>query len=79
MLAEIHAGDTPGRLTGGASSLWIADPRGRRILRVDPTSNGVIETLNVGESPFGVVAGNQMVWVLDADKLHQVRVARTKD
>jgi DNA-binding beta-propeller fold protein YncE len=63
---------TPFKLTVGASSLWVLGPK--RIFRVDPNRNRIVDSLAVGKHPGSdyrglrnfVVVGNSL-WVTDGD------------
>jgi streptogramin lyase len=56
------AGDAPERMVRTAGSLWVTG-RGTDLLRVDPETGAVRETIEIGAGGIDVVAGAGAVWV----------------
>jgi YVTN family beta-propeller protein len=51
-------------VAGGA--VWVADPGGDQVWRVDPLRNIPVATAQVGAAPLGVVSGHGSVWVANS-------------
>jgi YVTN family beta-propeller protein len=47
-------------------SIWVVDTTAGTLLRVDPRSNRVVATIQVGQAPCCVVATPGAVWVVTA-------------
>ena len=69
---EIRSGDvtsttalprTPGALTSGMGSLWVADASGDTVSRIDPHGGSVIDRIHVAGEPGSIVAGGRAIWV----------------
>ena len=56
-------GVRPGAVAVGAGAVWVANASDRTISRVDPTTSQVVETIDVGNVPAGVVFSGGFVWV----------------
>lgn len=48
-----------------ADAVWLADPQGDSVIRVDPDTNAVDDTIAVGRLPTGVAATPSAVWVVN--------------
>ena len=59
----IGVGVGPGAVAVGAGAVWVANAFDRTISRVDPTTSQVVETIDVGNMPSGVVFSGGFVWV----------------
>jgi YVTN family beta-propeller protein len=55
-----------GGATVAGGNVWVADPGGDKVWRVDPTRNVPVSTTDVGVAPIGVVSGHGSVWVANA-------------
>jgi YVTN family beta-propeller protein len=71
-----------GNLAVGAGSVWVtsdyrenADPEDVVVVRIDPQTNRVIETIAVGGHPIDVAATRGAVWVSVADPGTVLRIA----
>jgi hyaluronoglucosaminidase len=53
-------------VTIGDGSVWVANPRSGKVLRIDP-AKGVIDEVPVGGSPGAIVSGGGRIWVADED------------
>jgi len=63
--AAISVGDAGGEIAVGFGSVWIVNHAGT-VVRVDPTTNAVVDAIAVGRSPFAIATGNGSVWVSNA-------------
>jgi YVTN family beta-propeller protein len=59
----IGVGVGPTAVAVGAGAVWVANASDRTISRVDPTTKQVVETIDVGNMPAGVVFSGGFVWV----------------
>jgi DNA-binding beta-propeller fold protein YncE len=57
--------DTPSALAFGAGSLWAAKGDGPAIVRIDPRSDRVQDTIPFPGQPFGLAFGPSGLWVTD--------------
>jgi YVTN family beta-propeller protein len=55
-----------GGATVAGGNVWVADPGGDKVWRVDPMRNVPVSTTDVGAAPIGVVSGHGSVWVANA-------------
>jgi YVTN family beta-propeller protein len=59
--------DAVGRgIAVGAGSVWVTDESSRRVVRIDPETNRVAETVSVGNGPTGIAFGERAVWVANS-------------
>jgi YVTN family beta-propeller protein len=63
--AVVPLGTSPSSLAGGDGSVWVTNGDAGTVVRVDPRTHTVVETLPVGSSPSGIAAGAGAVWVAD--------------
>ena len=47
----------------GEGAVWVADPRQRVVLRVDPQTLRLTRTIRIGNRPAGIAVGAGSVWV----------------
>ena len=59
----IRVGDGPTNVAVGAGAVWVANKDGRTISRLDPTRREVVETIELGAAPAGIVVADELVWV----------------
>ncbi len=60
----LPVGTTPGALASGAGALWVADEGNDAVLRVDPDTHRIVQTIHgVGGGPQAVATSNGDVWV----------------
>ena len=52
-----------GDVAVGEGAVWVADPRRRVVLRVDPQTLRVTKTIRIGNRPAGIAVGAGSVWV----------------
>ena len=43
--------------------MWVANTAAGTVSRIDPVRNEVVETIEVGNAPSGIVFGGDAVWV----------------
>lgn len=60
---QITVGDGPTALAGDATGVWVANTAAGTVSRIDVESNEVVATIDVGNSPAGIVAAGGYVWV----------------
>ncbi len=53
----------PAAVAVGIGSVWVADPTGQTVARVDPSSGSVVDRIPVGGQPGRVTTGGGAVWV----------------
>ena len=53
----------PGAVSGGNGSVWVADPGGGKVSRVDPGSGAEIDRILVGGGPGSITSGAGAIWV----------------
>jgi peptide/nickel transport system substrate-binding protein len=59
--------DAVGRgIAVGGGSVWVTDESSQRVVRFDPTTNSVAETVSVGNGPTGIAFGERAVWVANS-------------
>lgn len=62
-IASSSVGATPGALVADRSSLWVANPDGSSVSRIDPKSLAKTQTISIGNDPAAVSIGGGFVWV----------------
>jgi YVTN family beta-propeller protein len=60
---RIVVGDGPVDVTVGGGGAWVANSLDGTVSRVDPSTNEVVATIDVGNEPRRVAVGEGMVWV----------------
>ena len=50
----IPVGDGPSALAGGSGSVWVANTAAGTVSRIDPRTNDVVATIDVGNAPAGI-------------------------
>ena len=59
--------DSPQRVAAGEGSIWVTSPAGGgSVVRLDPESHDVLDTIEVGTGPVGIVVGAGAVWVANS-------------
>ncbi len=61
-IASSPVGATPGALVADRSSLWVTNPDGGSVTRIDRQSH-LRQTIPVGNNPSGIAVGGGFVWV----------------
>ena len=55
---------SPQRVAAGEGSIWVTSSSGGgRVMRLDPRSHDVTDTIEVGNGPVGIAVGTGAVWV----------------
>lgn len=70
----VRACDTPSSIAIGAGAVWAAKNEANAIVRVDPASNAVTDTVPLGGKPWALVASDEAVWISDWDDDALIRV-----
>jgi DNA-binding beta-propeller fold protein YncE len=55
------------QLAAGFGSIWVTEPLGRRVARVDPNSGALIATIDVGVEPATLQPASGRMWVRMTD------------
>jgi len=58
-------GYSDGGIAFDGSHVWMATADAHTILKIDPATNSIIATLDVGNSPIGLAFGGGYLWVAD--------------
>jgi YVTN family beta-propeller protein len=45
-------------------AVWVANRFGQSISRIDPVTNTVVETIDLGHDPRGIAVGGGSIWVI---------------
>jgi YVTN family beta-propeller protein len=61
--ATVALRDAPSALAFGAGGVWVASADAGTVTRIDPATNQVVETIEVGNRPQGIAVANGLVWV----------------
>ena len=64
VVASVPTGASPGAITFGFGSLWIANVDDQSISRIDPTTLRAVRTLAARGPPTGIAADTNGVWVV---------------
>jgi YVTN family beta-propeller protein len=59
----VPLGVDPAAIAPAAGSLWVADPNGGEILRVDPAAGTVVDRIPVSGAPGALAGGGGSIWV----------------
>ena len=63
-----------GYMSSGAGAVWQADFAGESLLRIDPSTNMVVATIDLGSAPEGVAVAGGAVWVAEHEDGTVVRI-----
>ena len=66
-LARIRLPFQGSRIATGAGAVWVIDSNGNSVWAIDPRTDQVLRTVNVGTNPQGVSVGARSVWVATAE------------
>ena len=47
----------------GADAIWVANTAAGSVSRIDPATKDVVETIEIGNAPTGIVVAAGLVWV----------------
>jgi DNA-binding SARP family transcriptional activator len=67
VLGEIPLGGRPSGLAVGLGSVWVGNVDDETLLRVDPHSRRIVETIGLGAAPTELAVGGGSVWVLSVE------------
>jgi len=63
----IDVGFRSNLIAAGEGSIWLVDPQGSTLVKIDPATRKIVGTIGIavgaGAIPFGLAAGNGAVWV----------------
>ncbi len=65
---QIKVGTEPRGVAAGFGSVWVSIGGADRVVRIDPKSAKVAQTIDVGPGPEGITVGPKSVWVADGLK-----------
>jgi YVTN family beta-propeller protein len=57
------AGYGPSAVTVGGGAVWVANRSGNAVVRMNPRTISVVQTITVGRDPRGIVFADGVVWV----------------
>lgn len=63
VMAATSLAGAPGAVIGGDGSVWVADPGGGEVSRIDPGSGVEVDQIQVGGDPGSIVSGGGEIWV----------------
>jgi YVTN family beta-propeller protein len=67
VVGSVPVGTSPGAITSGSGSLWVANQDDRTVSRVDPRTLQTLQAISVGQLPTGIAASADQIWVATAD------------
>ncbi len=53
----------PGGIASGGGSVWVSDAQAGTVVKVNPNTRAVVDTIPVGSGPAGIAFGDRAVWV----------------
>jgi class 3 adenylate cyclase/streptogramin lyase len=63
----IDVGFKSNLIAAGEGSIWLVDPQGSTLVKIDPATRKIVNTIGIavgaGSIPFGLAVGNGAVWV----------------
>jgi YVTN family beta-propeller protein len=62
LTAATRLDGAPEAVSSGASSVWVSDPDGGAVARIDPGSGVAVDRILVGGDPGSVVSGGGAIW-----------------
>jgi virginiamycin B lyase len=75
LLADLPIGDQPDWIAAGLGSVWVGRDEAAAVDRIDPASNEVVATIDVGTHPCnGLVVGFGSVWVPSCEEQALYRI-----
>ena len=73
IVARIHLGVEPLRVSFGEGRFWIVAPEARTVFSIDPRTRKV-RSIKLGKEPFDAATGGGALWVADHDSQRVLRV-----
>jgi DNA-binding SARP family transcriptional activator/streptogramin lyase len=74
VVAAVPVGSSPGPITSGSGSLWVANVDDQTVSRVDPASLRTLPTFSLTGRPTGVAATAGGIWVVQSSPQANVSV-----
>jgi YVTN family beta-propeller protein len=62
LAAVTRLNGAPEAVSSGASSVWVTDPDGGAVARIDPGSGVAVDRILVGGNPGSIVSGDGAIW-----------------
>jgi YVTN family beta-propeller protein len=62
LTAATRLNGAPEAVSSGASSVWVTDPDGGAVARIDPNSGAAVDRILVGGDPGSIVSGGGAIW-----------------
>ena len=73
LVTKVHIGDDVEAIAADADSVWVAQDLKDEIVRINASTNTVVDTIRTRGHPTGIVTTEQAVWVGDAEgKVHRI-------
>ena len=63
LIAQVPLQRRPNSVAAGLGSVWVTNTDDDSVLRIDPATNVVEQTIGVGNGPAGIAVGGGFVWV----------------
>ncbi len=63
--ATVQVGARPAAIASGAGALWVANLDDQSVTRVDESSRQAVRTIPIGDTPTGIAATEEGVWVTE--------------
>jgi peptide/nickel transport system substrate-binding protein len=70
---------TPGSITDGGGSVWVANPGSQEVSQIDSRTGVVIDRILVGAEPGSIVYGDGAIWVASSDAAVVTRIDPTTE
>ena len=62
-MTPIAVGDGPSAIVASVEAVWVANTDAGTVSRIDPDTNRVVQTIDLGEAPAGLVVAGNLLWV----------------
>jgi YVTN family beta-propeller protein len=62
-VTTIPTTQAPLAMVATANALWVTIPEANSVIRVDPSTNKIVASIQTGKSPMGITAGEGAIWV----------------
>jgi YVTN family beta-propeller protein len=59
----IAVGRGPTAVAVGSGAVWVSNTADATVSRIDSAANEVVETIEIGNAPYGLVVNGDLVWV----------------
>jgi YVTN family beta-propeller protein len=59
----IDVGRGPTAVAVGSGSVWVANTADNTVSRIDPATYDVVETIEIGNAPYGIGVSDELVWI----------------